>query len=353
MRNRIDINSPEIALLALGLATAILLLVPASTSTAAFGAFNSAWEGTSDLRKYVDQSGADAAIVRNTNTYTGTNPNETLAVIISPERAYNPSASASVEKFVRQGGTLVVADDFGQYSNQFLRDIGARARLDGRLVRDERYNHRFPAMPVARNVSNHTLTTGMNALVLNHGTVVRPHNSTVLVETSRYAYLDENRNGEIDDSETITSFPVATVEDVGRGRVVVIGDPSLFTNAMLDRRGNGVFFGQLLDGHQTVFFDYSHGKSLPPFAAAILLLRNSVLLQLIGAFIGVGTLAMFSHRNIRAAINEASNGEKNRECFSLSDGDEELVDYLNRRHPEWDADRIERIVHSFQERRSK
>ena len=346
-----DVDSPETALLALSVVTVALCIVTASTSTAAFGAFNSAWDGTSEVREYAEQHGSESRIVRNTTAYPNRNPNETLAVVLSPETAYDSAAAARVERFVKEGGTLLVAGDFGRNSNRLLRDIGANASLDGRLVRDERYNHRSPAMPVARNVSNHPLATGVNALVLNHGTVVRPNGSTVLIGTSRYAYLDGNRNGEIDDAETVTSFPIVTIESVGRGQVIVISDPSIFINAMFERSGNEILLGKLLDGHRTVLFDYSHAGSLPPLAVAVLVLRESVLFQLLFGLFGVGLLAVLSRRNLRATFADepdpaATDGTKRRE-----ESREELVAYLERRYPEWETDRIEQMVESFRKRR--
>lgn len=270
---------PRALLVTLALAVVATLVVAAGTSTAAFGAYNPRWDGAADLRATADAAGTDSEVVLNTSRYGEVQPRDTVAIVLSPDERYGPTEAARLRRFVRTGGTLVVAEDFGPHANPLLAAVGADARFEGSLLRDERYNFRSPSMPVARNVSDHSLLTGVNALTLNHGTVVEPNGATVLANSSGFGYLDTGRNGQLDDDESLSSYPVATVEPVGEGRVVAVSDPSLFINVMLDRPGNRQFVRNLFAAHDLAVLDYSHAGRLPVLAVALLVVRRTPTLQ--------------------------------------------------------------------------
>ena len=290
------LDYPQALLAVLVVATTLGLGVAAGTSSADFGAYNLGWDGASDLRSAADEAGADPTVVRETNEYGDATPNEAVAVVLSPDEAYGANDSTRLREFVEDGGTLVVAEDFGENGNALLAAVGADARVDGRPLRDERRYHRSPAFPVADNVSDTPLTADVGSLTPNHGSAVDPNGATVLATTSEYAYVDANRNGELDDAETMAPRPVATVESVGDGRVVTVGDPSLFINAMLERSGNRAFVGNLFGSAEAVLLDYSHAERLPPLAAALLAVRGSALLQVTLGTVGILAVIAWARR---------------------------------------------------------
>ncbi|WP_227379438.1 DUF4350 domain-containing protein [Haladaptatus halobius] len=350
MNNPLDAEYPKLLLLALAVIILGALFVAISTSTASFSSYNSAWDGATKLQSEASAAGADSKIVRETAIYDDANPNGTVAVVLSPDTPYDPAERANVKEFVQNGGTLIIAEDFGPHSNPLLRSLGARTRIDGQFVRDERYNYQSPAMPVARNISNHSLTRGVERLTLNYGTVVRPHNATVLASTSEYAYLDTNQNENLDADETLATHPVAATEPIGDGRVIIVSDPSLFINAMLDQSGNGEFFRRIFEGHATVLLDYSHARELPPLAIAVLTLRTSPALQIVVGTCGIGALALWVRRpELRRRLAEFRRDDVTGSTPEV--GEREMVAYVEKRHPEWDSERVERVVESLREKR--
>lgn len=343
MSRRPRVDYPRAVLGALLLATLLGLVVAASTSTVAFGLYNAAWDGASDLRTIAEAAGADPLIVQNTSAYRTVEPNGTVAVILAPDRRYDTDEATGVRRFVEAGGTLLVAEDYGPHANRLLAAVGARARVDGRPLRDERSYYRSPALPVADDVANHTLAAGVNRITLNHGTAVQPNGATVLVATSGYAYLDGNRNGALDDDETLGRYPVTTVEAVGDGRVVVLGDPSALINVMLDRPGNRAFAARLFDRHDRVLLDYSHTSRIPPLAAAMLVVRRSVAVQLGLGLLAVAVLVVAERRPGWIERARARTGRVEPAARSLVDP-EDVIRSLQRRHPDWDRDRVRRVV---------
>lgn len=350
-----DIGYPRAVLLALTVVVGIAVVVGASTSGAAFGAFNSQWDGASDLRAEADAVSTGSSVLRDTARYDTLDANGTVAVVLSPEREYSANESARVRRFVERGGTLLVAEDVGDGGNELLRAVGASARFDGRLLRDERRNFRSPALPIADNATNDTANATWfrtDRMTLNYGTALDPGGADVLLRSSEYAYLDANGNEELDESETIDSYPVVATEPVGDGRVIVVSDPSALINAMLDRSGNQAFVRGLFAEAERVVLDYSHTEDLPPLALAVLVVRESALLQLLA--IG-GLAALVAVRARRddddPGVLGAVRRRVGRRRAPSPDLDSDAARaYLRRQHPEWDDERIERVVRAMRGR---
>lgn len=337
------LRSPRTLLVVLVLGLVLGVAFAASTSTAAFGVYNPAWDGASQLQEQATAVDTDSRIALNTSVYRGVDPNETVALVLTPDRAYEPRDAARLRRFVERGGTLVVAEDFGPHSNQLLEDVGATTRVDGRLLRDERYYHRSPNITVATGVQRSQFTTGVDQLTLNHGTALVANTSPasesdVLVNSSSFAYLDGNRNAAFDDRESLERRPVATVEPVGQGLVVVVADPSMMINAMLDRPGNQQFVRNVFAAHEQVILDYSHAERLPPLSYALVVVRDSGPLQTALGLLGVGAVALASRRW----------NPLRRESSSSPDPVETdvLVAQLRTEHPNWDEERLERVARS-------
>jgi len=344
-----DPDHPRIVLVALTTATILGLVFAASTSTAAFGTFNSQWNGASDLREEADSVDVDSEIIRNTSRYGTVPANGTIAVILSPKTGYRPAEAERVNQFVRNGGTVLVAEDFRTHTNELLADIGADARVDGQPLRDDRYNYRGSDLPIARNVSEQPLVRGVSSVTLNHGTIVRPNGSTVLVSTSDYAYVDANLNGELDDQESLDSYPVVTVEQVGEGRVIVVGDPSLLINAMLDRPGNRAFVRSVFSAHDRVLLDYSHAGDLPVLSVAVLVLRDSTVLQFLLGSAGLIAIGIWTRRP--NSLQKVRDKLHRTELESIHTEPAELAAFIRKRHPDWDEERIQRVVQEIRHQR--
>jgi hypothetical protein len=352
----IEWDVPRVLLAALVVATLLGLVVAASTSSAAFGLYNPNFEGTSELRSVADEADTETTVIQNTSGYRTADPG-TVALVLAPDRGYTERELASMRGYLNRGGTLVVAEDVGTTGNDLLDGLGASARVNGTLLRDERHNYQSPALPVARNVTdNQTLTRGVGSLTLNYGSTVEPGdgNVTVLVRSSEFAYLDRNGNAELDENERLDSRPVATVEPVGQGRVVVVSDPSVFINAMLERSGNRRFARNLAGEGDRLLLDFSHTADLPPLALALVTVRNVPLLQtlvgglavgLVGAW-GVGLFGRFGGLVGRLRRDRAAT-----EGPPVSEAD--LVAYLQSEHPDWDPERVRRIAQGLSTERGE
>lgn len=341
---------PRIALAGFAVLVLGTLVVAASTSGTAFGLYNPAWDGTTELRSLGEEVGADPTVIQDSREYATVEPNETVAVVLAPTGPYAAASIDNVSRFLRAGGTLVVAGDVGTTANQLLRGIGSSARIDGVPLRDEQRYGEGPSLPLATNVSDHDYTRSVGTVALNVPASIRETNGTAtpLVRTSAFAYRDVNRNETLDRNETLAHYTVVSVEGIGDGDLVVASDPSIFINAMIDRADNRRFVRGILDGHERLALDVSHSESLPPLAALLVLVEESPPLQLAGGALSIALLA--KRRRIREALGALSRRVSGREEGEVDLDAAAVRASIRDRHPEWDGERVDRIAQTIMER---
>ncbi|WP_423747127.1 DUF4350 domain-containing protein (plasmid) [Haladaptatus sp. SPP-AMP-3] len=353
MNGRGSPRAPTAALLVLSILVLVTIAAGSVSSTRDFGAYNPTWDGTSTLRGWIDRAGGGPNVVLEPSRYRTLRANGTVAFVVAPQ---SDSRGMALRRFVRRGGTVVVMDDRANRSNDLLASLGADARIDGAALRDERHNYHSPAMPIATTANttaaNDSLVATADRLTLNYGTAIRPNGATTLAATSDFGYRDVNGNGTLDGTEHLDSYPVATVETVGDGRVVVVGDPSIAINSMLSRPGNERFVRDLLAAHDRAVFDYAHGEAPPPFALVLVVLRRSLAAQL--ALVGALALVALAVRHpepisnavsrLSARVGWSRRFGTNADASAVSVDADELAAAIERRYPSWSRDRIERVV---------
>ena len=338
----------------LTIALTLSLLWAGSTSSAAFGLFNPSWDGANELQSIAEESGVETKIVRNTTSYEKVPPSGTIAIIIAPAKSYRAVEVRRIEQFIKNGGTLVLAEDFEPYGNQLLSRLGADTRYDGDLLRDERFYYRSPSMPVAPHVSENSSLRGVSSVTLNRGTALKPHGAEVLVRTSEFAYLDRNFNEKLDPNESLNDYPVVVAETLGEGRIIAISDPSSLINAMLDQPGNRELVIALFEPHERVFLDYSHAQPIPPLTLMVLTIRTSPGYQLVIGFMMILCIFVLEHYSIfrsdhRLYTRIQQTWKSSRDPTSTVSpmSESAIMDYFQNRHPEWEETRIKRLARAI------
>lgn len=124
--------------------------------------------------------------------------------------------------FMAEGGRVAIADDFGA-AEGFLTSFGiSRSPASSSGLRGN------PNLPIAAPSGAHPITAGVSALVTNHPSVLH-HPELVPVFS-----IGEG------------SEAVVLAGAVGSGRLIVLGDPSVLINNMMQFRGNRRFALNLL-----------------------------------------------------------------------------------------------------------
>ena len=227
-------------LLAVGIATAfivalVLWLYPSRTD---FAGTNPYWNG---LRRAGEQFGLRplASLALLPDQARGT------ALVVIPYVSPPPADLERLKRYVETGGVLILMDDFGT-ANAILAHLGVGARLSGRLLVDPLFNFKNGRLPRIADFAGGPLTEGVESLVFNHATVIADTGRlTTVTSSSLVSYLDANENGRRDADEPVGPFTVAAAGRVGAGYLVLVSDPSIFLNSMLDLGHNRRFVRNL------------------------------------------------------------------------------------------------------------
>ena len=139
-----------------------------------------------------------------------------ILFVLYPVERLEPSFMAA---FVRNGGHVLLADDFGQSGEAFGRLSVLRVEPEG--VDAVRYQAERAYAPVARPwTSTHPLADGVDELVTNLPAVF----------------------SEVKGADVVFGFgdgeAVVAAGSLGRGRVIMVSDPSIFINRMMQFGGN-------------------------------------------------------------------------------------------------------------------
>jgi len=170
MANQFDRNAFLISVLFIIFCLPIVLSVTriGQEGTRQFSIYNTDWDGTSELRSTLESNGYEfQPIVSTLNTLTRTEEGGVLA-IIGPTVYFDPSETLALAYFIANGGSVIIADDFGSANNilglintllqtfigqvpdaQGLNFLGMR--INNTLLMDAQEYHISPVMPVIRN----------------------------------------------------------------------------------------------------------------------------------------------------------------------------------------------------------
>ncbi len=271
------------------IAIAVVLLMismaaPIVSSSADFSIFNSGWNGTSNLAiltykagKFVPDfqirsTGTEITITQLGLDEINLDTATSALAVIGPGKTFTSSEGEIVGDFVRNGGELLLADDFGT-GNSLLIGMGAVSRFSNQLVMDLSFEKQ-PEFSVVYDIKTDPSTENVSTLLLNYPSSLTINGSTDIIASSSIAsWLDTNGNRLQEWGEPRGPFPIAAREHLGAGTILLLSDPSVLINGMAAQMDNGVFGANLIDevcyGRTAVFFDESHRTFFDPIAVTM------------------------------------------------------------------------------------
>jgi hypothetical protein len=226
----------------------------------AYHPLNSGWNGCSEA----------AGLTKNGTlvmSYDKPLPNgSSLLAIIGPSLNFSRSDSSRISSFLEGGGTVLLADDFGT-GNTLLEAVNASVRLSGKPFLDLYYYSKNASFPLVSDFSPGSLTANITTILLNRPSNVLIGNSsqvTILASSSPFSFTGRSGDNRPSPNNPLTSYPVIVETKIGRGLLVLISDPDLFTNEMIVLYDNMKLFQNLLVmGHGSLFFDVAHLATAP------------------------------------------------------------------------------------------
>jgi hypothetical protein len=225
--------------------------------------------------------------------------NSSASVLLEvPYVQFKPAELSSLFQFVAQGGTLVLMDDYG-FGNDILGYFGVNASLSGKPLLDPLYHFKNSLFPRISSFDPPLNITGNVAM--DRGTALITANpSGVLAWSSGFSFLDQNGDSVKSSGDASGPLPVAYMQQVGYGMIVVVSDPSLIINSMINVDGNSALatrLANLKSNHSTLYVDQSHLPREPLddakliLAGAYALLTNPIItLALIAVILTLSTL---------------------------------------------------------------
>lgn len=187
-------------------------------------------------------------------------PQESTLLVI-PYMEFTTSDLKILENYVSSGGKLVVLDDYG-FGNDILEHLKIETRFTGNQLLDTLFNYKNESFPKIVNFVSEPTTSGIENLVFNHATSLEnvPQDN-IIAWSSCFSFLDENQNGGYDEREPEGPFPVIANFQIGKGELVLISDPSILINSMLEMGDNRRFLDNIAQGR--IFLDQSHLPEVP------------------------------------------------------------------------------------------
>jgi hypothetical protein len=247
-------------LIFIGLTLLILpAAVPVIKTSAEFSIFNTKWNGCSKFAKALHEKGDVIPILY---SYNSVNVGELrgVLIVIGPDIPFSELEAREVQEFLKNGGTLFIADDFGT-ANSLLEKLGVKARFSSVQLKDLFYakNGNFPIV-----VRFNDPKLAADRVVLNIPSAVI--NAKGEIYTSKVSVLGKN----------MRSYPILAEIKYEKGRIILLSDPSILINDMFEE--NKQFIEKLVDylGSGNFYVDEAHHYDFNPYSISTVYVHKEI-----------------------------------------------------------------------------
>src|SRR4030042_804187 len=180
---------------------------------------NPFWNGVSDITKKYP-----VHLLTSLADLPPSPPGQTLILI--PYRNSTATDLVRLNRFVLEGGRLILSDDYG-YGNQILEYLGLKTRFSGQTFLDPMINYKSRLFPEITHLEPNPLTANITSIVFNHATcLIDVSADEIVASSSTFSYLDLNDNELSDADEPTGPLPVISQHTLGTGLVILVADPA-------------------------------------------------------------------------------------------------------------------------------
>ncbi|HHN81592.1 MAG TPA: DUF4350 domain-containing protein [Methanomicrobia archaeon] len=339
------------------------LVIPMLSREADYSVFNTEWNGTSSFYgTYAAEHAISRPLTPSDDVYMNAvltsltkldvEPSCSMLLMLGPSKGYMDDELSYLDSFVRNGGVVILADDFGN-GNEVLSHLGVSERFSGELLVDLSFE-KAGTFPVT-----YQGTLGDMTLLLNHPSSII--NATdPLITSSPLAFHDVNENGVLDENESAGTRTIVSQVSVGDGMLYLVSDPSIFINDMVGRYDNERFAFELLaraegDTVRSLYVDEAHFSKDEAFRVVDVVIATTSERLFQAAVIALLAFIVLYELRIPALVGGALRSATTR-IFGVQEKVEkglskkELVEELHRRHPEWDINALYTFFSRFRTR---
>ncbi len=246
-----------------------------------FSVYNDDWNGSSDLKKLLEDEGFDCYNIQSSLSATKRLDKKICLVLVGTNQFYNPfNEIPYFMEFFEQGNSLLICHDYGSTSN-LLYEIFLANMIDpdvqdavpitifpDGVLRDNESYDTSPDFPIIKTFTEHPTTSGIDKVILSQssaavgGPFIEFSGWDVIGYSSIYSFVDMNDDQmyDYDDDnidiefiadtigedfpEELTKVPLGgypqapfMAKDTGDARIFVSADASLFNNELLNEDG--------------------------------------------------------------------------------------------------------------------
>jgi hypothetical protein len=243
-----------LAIFSTGMIVLVVLMVWFLPLDEDFRVENPLWNGFKNL--------SDHYVVQSVESFANIpSPSKAVTLIIVPYLEFTQEELGEMDRFVRGGGRIILADDYG-YGNQALEYLETAVKFSGETLLDPLANYKNPYLPKIIHFNPDPLTTDLENLGFNHATcLLNTEDGDILALSSSFSFLDTNENGKFDEEEPLGPLPVIFRQEIEKAELILVTDPSLFINSMTGVDENETFIRNIATGATALYIDQSH---LPP-----------------------------------------------------------------------------------------
>ncbi|NJE00422.1 DUF4350 domain-containing protein [Thermococcus sp. JdF3] len=268
------------------------LSIPVFTSNTPFSVLNTGWDGCSRFGKLLYGT-ADGKIVPVFSPFDsfGLSGKRGTLLIIGPDMGYSSAEIDEIREFLKNGGTLVLMDDFGT-GNEILSGLGLSARFSSKPYRDVFY-YKNENFPVLVRILDPALAENVSGVILNVPSVLQGVGGEIY--TSKVAVVGSD----------FSQYPVMAEVDYGDGRIVLFSDPSVFINDMYGLNENFIrnFADYAFSG--PVYIDEAHHSNFNLYHRGYITVRRSADSETIFyVFLFVALIALFVESGLAWLVAE-------------------------------------------------
>jgi hypothetical protein len=381
MRSRLRRGYAAVGILAIAIVLLVVsMTAPVISTSTDFSIYNSGWNGTSKLAvftyhlgKFVPtfetrSTGTDISIAQLNLRDMNLDPQTSSLVIIGPTKAFSSAEGQIVGDFVRGGGKLLLADDFGS-GNSLLEQMGATSRFSNDLVMDLAFEKQ-PEFSVAFDFTPDPTTANVTTALLNYPSslTVDPSNTEILARSSVGSWLDTNGDLLRQWEEPRGPFPILARETMGAGAILLLSDPSVLINGMAAYMDDSLLATNLVNyvclGRTQVMFDESHrtffdpvkvameftgkmsGNSKMAISLLVLVLTLWITTDLVDRSLSwlARSMRSLAKKLVRRLGLERFMKRKAPAPAPMTD--EEMIEAISKEHPEWRIGLVRYLVHA-------
>ncbi|MEM3684029.1 MAG: DUF4350 domain-containing protein [Conexivisphaerales archaeon] len=325
--------------LSLGIAIGLvfsLVIVAFYPSNNDYSLQNPYWNGMSDLKNLIHPimvaNDANLSLL-----YAAQPPGNFILLELGPTLPYSQQDIKAISSFVSQGGSLVIADDFGS-GNQLLQGLNLNIRFAGILLLDPVFNVKVEQLPLITSIN----IKGIRSIAFNYATYLNfsapgalNYSANILAYSSSFSFADLRQTGSYAAGDISGPLPVIATVNYSAGRIIVISDSSLFLNSMLNQADNLALLNALISGKKPLI-DTSHWIYSYQSEASILVHSVYNFIRNTGSNYAIAAVVVF----LIARIKFKAASSRGREEISIL-----------RKHPDWDSEMFLRLQQERQKLR--